>query len=82
MVKYFLRLLYLRALQNSLSFDVVHNFSISLQLVKDIRHLVDNGEFLVTRHCPSPECRLVVTVLLELITDYSVNSCSHFSTAQ
>ena len=43
----------------------------SIQLVKDIRHLVDNGEFLATRHCPSSECRLIMTLLLELITDYS-----------
>lgn len=40
-------------------------------LVKHIRHLVDNEEWLVTRHCPSDEFRLVVTLLLELITDYS-----------
>ena len=42
-----------------------------VQLVKVIRQLVDNGEFLATRHCPSNECRLIMTLLLELITDYS-----------
>lgn len=33
--------------------------------------MVDNGEFIATRHCPAPECRLIMTLLLELITDYS-----------
>lgn len=43
----------------------------TLQLVKDIRRLVDNGEFLANKHCNSPVFKLIVTLLLELITDYS-----------
>ena len=43
-----------------------------LQLVKDIRRLVDNGEFLANRHCKtSPVVKLIITLLLELITDHS-----------
>ncbi|XP_064382815.1 uncharacterized protein LOC135331544 [Halichondria panicea] len=40
-------------------------------LVKDIRRLVDNGEFLANRHCGSPVVKLVATLILELITDHS-----------
>jgi 2C-methyl-D-erythritol 2,4-cyclodiphosphate synthase len=40
-------------------------------LMKDIRHLVDTAEFLTGKHCPSEEFRLIVTLLLELITDHS-----------
>ena len=32
---------------------------------------------MATRHCPSPECRLIVTLVLELITDYSREVCVH-----
>lgn len=43
-----------------------------MQLVKDIRRLVDNGEFLANRHCKnSPVVKLIITLLLELITDHS-----------
>lgn len=43
-----------------------------VQLVKDIRRLVDNGEFLANRHCKSsPVVKLIITLLLELITDHS-----------
>ena len=50
----------------------VHCFlSLHLQLVKDVRRLVDNGEFLANRHSNSPVCKLIVTLLLELITDHS-----------
>ena len=41
------------------------------QLVKDIRRLVDNGEFLSSKHAKSPVVKLMVTLLLELITDHS-----------
>lgn len=43
-----------------------------LQLVKDIRRLVDSGEFLANRHCKSsPVVKLIITLLLEFITDHS-----------
>ena len=42
-----------------------------MQLVKDIRRLVDNGEFLSSKHARSPVVKLMVTLLLELITDHS-----------
>lgn len=45
--------------------------NIILQLVKDIRRLVDNGEFLSSKHAKSPVVKLMVTLLLELITDHS-----------
>ena len=45
--------------------------SLHWQLVKDVRRLVDNGEFLANRHSNSPVCKLIVTLLLELITDHS-----------
>lgn len=41
------------------------------QLVKDIRRLVDNGEFLSSKHAKSPVVKLMMTLLLELITDHS-----------
>ncbi|CAI8041415.1 hypothetical protein GBAR_LOCUS23040 [Geodia barretti] len=40
-------------------------------LVKEIRRLVDNGEFISNKHCSSPDVRLMVTLLLELITDHT-----------
>ena len=42
-----------------------------MQLVKDIRRLVDNGEFLANRHCSSPVVKLIATLILELVTDHS-----------
>ena len=42
-----------------------------VQLVRDIRRLVDNCEFLASRHCPSAVCQKIVTLLVELITDHS-----------
>ncbi len=42
-----------------------------MQLVKDIRRLVDNGEFLANRYCSSPAIKLIATLVLELITDHS-----------
>lgn len=40
--------------------------------MKDIRRLVDNGEFLANKHCKnSPVVKLIITLLLELITDHS-----------
>ena len=40
--------------------------------MKEIRRLVDSGEFLANRHCKnSPVVKLVITLLLELITDHS-----------
>ena len=42
-----------------------------LQLVREIRRLVDNCEFLASRHCPSAVCQKIVTLLIELITDHS-----------
>lgn len=40
--------------------------------MKDIRRLVDNGEFLANKHCKnSPVVKLITTLLLELITDHS-----------
>jgi hypothetical protein len=41
------------------------------QLVREIRRLVDNCEFLASRHCPSAVCQRIVTLLVELITDHS-----------
>ena len=49
--------------------------SLCVQLVKDVRRLVDSGEFLANRHCSSSVCKLVVTLLLELITDHSREVC-------
>ena len=39
--------------------------------MKDIRRLVDNGEFLANKHSSSPVVKLITTLLLELITDHS-----------
>ena len=41
------------------------------QFVKDIRRLVDSGDFIANKHCSSPVVKLIVTLLLELITDHS-----------
>ena len=41
------------------------------QLVKDIRRLVDNGEFIANKHCSSQDVKLMVTLLLELTTDHT-----------
>lgn len=50
--------------------NVLNGFNV--QLVKDIRRLVDSGEFLANRHCKSsPVVKLIITLLLELITDHS-----------
>jgi len=54
-------------------FFSVHKFREShfsiFQLVKDIRRLVDSGEFLANKHCKnSPVVKLIITLLLELIT--------------
>lgn len=48
-----------------------YNYTFIPQLVKDIRRLVDNGEFLSSKHAKSPVVKLMVTLLLELITDHS-----------
>ena len=39
--------------------------------MKDIRRLIDNGEFIANKHCSSPDVRLIVTLLLELTTDHT-----------
>ena len=57
-----------------LGFYVSEHYSLEShisQLVKDIRRLVDNGEFLSSKHARSPVVKLMVTLLLELITDHS-----------
>ena len=48
-----------------------YDYTFIPQLVKDIRRLVDNGEFLSSKHAKSPVVKLMVTLLLELITDHS-----------
>ena len=48
-----------------------YDYTFISQLVKDIRRLVDNGEFLSSKHAKSPVVKLMVTLLLELITDHS-----------
>ena len=50
--------------------------------MKDIRRLVDSAEFLANRHCKNaPVVKLMVSLLLELITDHSseVNHSSSFA---
>ena len=61
-----IQLLWCKYLPKLLSYSVCF-----VQLVKDIRRLVDNGEFLANRHCGSPVVKLIATLILELVTDHS-----------